>query len=125
MASYTQGAAGMAGTMPILETFSTLKLGDMSAVTINSIATVLTPTSGKKLVIVAGEFSVSADASVLFEDNSAATANFVYRSPLLAAKTPWRFYLGNGKALSAADNVLKATGSASCTITGIIWYYEV
>jgi hypothetical protein len=100
------------------------KIGDMSAVTINSIATVLTPATGRKLRILGGSFSVSADASVLFEDNSAATANYVFRSPLLLAKYPYTFVIGNGRLLSAANNVLKATGSASATITGVIYYSE-
>lgn len=122
--SYTASPNFTSGAQPIVAVTFQGKIGDMNAVTINSIATVLTPTSGYKLRILGGSFSVSADASVLFEDNSNATANFVYRSPLLLAKIPYTFVIGNGRLLSAANNVLKATGSANCAITGVIYYSE-
>ncbi len=124
MASYTTGANLTAGSVLNIDAFTIGKLGDMSAVTINSAATVLTPTTGKILRILAVSFSVSADASVLFEDNSAAAANFVFRSPLLLAKTPYTFGLGYGKLLSAVNNVLIATASSNATITGTIYYDE-
>lgn len=124
MSSYEASPNFTTGADPVnLVTFQG-KLGDMSAVTINSITTVLTPATGRKLRLLGGTFSLSADASVLFEDNSAATANFVFRSPLLLAKYPYTFIIGNGKLLAAANNVLKATGSASCTITGVLYYSE-
>lgn len=124
MSSYTQSPNFTAGSTPSYDVGTAGKLGDMSAVTINSITTVLTPASGKKLRILGATLSVSADASVLFEDNSAATANYVARTPVLLAKTPYTFWLGTGKLLSAADNVLKATGSANCAVTGMIYYSE-
>lgn len=124
MPSYTAAPNFTTGTQPVANVATQGKIGDVSAVTINSIATVLTPASGKKLRILGGSISTSADASVLFEDNSAATANYIYRTPLLLAKMPYDFWIGNGKLLSAVDNVLKATGSASCTITGVIFYSE-
>ncbi len=124
MTSYIGNAGFTTGFPVVIDAFTTGKLGDMAAVTINSIATVLSPASGKRLRILGGTFSLSADASVLFEDNSNATANYVFRSPLLLAKTPYTFVLGSGKLLGAVDNVLKATGSASCTITGVIYYSE-
>ncbi len=124
MTSYASSPNFTVGSLSFMNIATQGKLGDMSAVTINSIATVLTPASGKKLRILGGTFSVSADASVLFEDNTSTTANYVFRSPLLLAKTPYNFWMGNGRLLSAADNVLKATGSASCTITGVIYYSE-
>jgi len=111
-----------AGAQPVQTVNFTGKLGDMNAVTINTITTVLTPASGKKLRILGVTFSVSADASVLFEDNAAGAANFVFRSPLLLAKTPYTMPLN--KLLAAADNVLKATGSANCAITGVVFYSE-
>lgn len=122
MASYTSSPNFTAGATPVnIVTFQGL-IADMNAITINSIATVATPATGYKLRLLGGTFSVSADASVLFEDNTAATANFVFRSPLLTAKTAYTFSLGNGRLLSAVNNVLKATGSASATITGVLWY---
>jgi len=122
--SYTSSPNFTQGAQPVNYIPLMGKIGDMSAVTINSIATVLTPASGKKIRLLGGTFSVSADASVLFEDNSASTANYVARSPLLLAKYPYTFVIGGGRLLSAADNVLKATGSASCTITGMLYYSE-
>lgn len=122
--SYTSSPNFTTGAVPTVDVMTQGKLGDMSAVSINSIATVLTPATGKKLRILGGTFSLSADASVLFEDNSAATANYVFRSPLLLAKTAYTFSLGNGKLLSAVNNVLKATASASASITGVIYYAE-
>lgn len=101
------------------------KLGDMSAITINSITTVLTPTTGKRFVLLGGTISVSADASVLFEDNTAATANFIFRTPLLLAKMPYDFDIGRPYVSQAVDNVLKATGSANCAITGMLYFVEI
>ncbi len=124
MASYTTASNFATGAYSNVDIMTLGLIGDMSAVTINSIATVLSPASGKKLRILGGTFSLSADASVLFEDNSASTANYIFRSPLLLAKYPYTFSLGNGRLLSAVDNVLKATGSASCTITGVIYYVQ-
>ncbi len=98
---------------------------DMSAVSITSIATVWTPTTGKKFVLMGGSFSVSAAVSVLFEDNSAGAGNFVWRTPKLLADTPYNFDLGNGKAGSAINNVLKATSSAAAAITGTLYGIEV
>lgn len=124
MASYTASPNFTLGAQPVVNVAFQGKIGDMSAVSITSIATVLTPASGKKLRLLGGSFSVSADASVLFEDNSAATANYIYRSPLLAAKAPYDFVIGNGRLLAAVDNVLKATASAAATITGVLFYSE-
>lgn len=97
---------------------------DLNAVTITSIATVWTPTSGKKFRLMGGSFSISAPASVLFEDNSAGAGNFVWRTPKLAADSPYSFDLGNGKVSAAIDQVLKATSSAAATITGTLYGVE-
>jgi hypothetical protein len=121
--SYTSSPNFLTGVAQVFPVIIGAQLADMSAVSINSIATVATPATGKKLQLIGGTFSLSADASVLFEDNTAATANFVFRSPLLAAKTPYTFW--SGKTLSAADNVLKATASASAAITGVLWFANV
>ena len=94
MASYTTTQNFTVGTVPTYDISTAAKRLDMSAVSITSIATLLTLTTGKKFRLLGGYFSVSADASVLFEDNSAATANFIFRSPLLLAKTPFYFSLG-------------------------------
>jgi len=102
----------------IPDTFKTLK-----AVAIGSIATVWTPASGKKVRLMGGSISVSAAVSVLFEDNAAGTD--VWQTPVLTADTPYNFDLGNGKLLSAVDNVLKATSSGAANITGTLYGIEV
>lgn len=122
--SYTATANFTVGAQPVVLVATQGLLGDMSAVSIGSIATVLTPATGKKLRLLGGSFSVSADASVLFEDNAAGAANYVYRTPLLLAKTPYDFTIGNGKLLAAVDNVLKATSSAAASITGVLYYAQ-
>jgi hypothetical protein len=122
--AFSNSASFTTGAIPVMFVGNQGLLGDMSAVSINSITTVLTPTTGKTLRILGGAFSLSADASVLFEDNAAATANFIFRSPLLLAKYPYTFWIGQGKLLAAVNNVLKATASAAATITGVIYYAE-
>jgi hypothetical protein len=105
-------------SMPkIPTTFKTLK-----AVSITAIATVWTPAAGKKFRLMGGCISVSAAASVLFEDNSAGTD--VYQSPLLLAATPYNFDLGDGVLSAAINNVLKATASAAATISGTLYGIE-
>lgn len=96
---------------------------DLSAVAIGSITTVWTPASGKKVRLMGGSISVSAAASVLFEDNSAGNGT-AWRTPKLLADTPYNFDLGNGYLLGSANNVLKATSSASANITGTLYGVE-
>lgn len=99
------------------------KFADLNAVTITTITTVLTPTTGKTARLLGGTISVSAASSVLFEDNAGGTT--VFRTPKLAADTPYTFSLGSvGKPLAAANNVLKATSSAAAAITGTLYYSE-
>lgn len=122
MASYSSSPAFTTGATLTKPVANTGKRGDVSAVSIGTIATVLTPTSGKKLRILGGYIGLSANASVLFEDNAAGTT--VFRTPLIAANTPFHFDLGDGVLLGAVDNVLKATSSAAAAITGTIFYSE-
>lgn len=100
------------------------KRGDIATVAVGSIATILTPSTGKKYRLLGGYISVSAAASVLFEDNSAATANFIFRTPVLAINTPLYFDLGTGFLSAVANNVLKATSSGAANLTGTIFYSE-
>ena len=102
--------------------YTPTKSADLNAVAIGSIATVLTPTSGKKFRLIGGVISVSAAASVLFEDNSG--GNTIFRTPKLLADTPYVFDLYTGKLSAAVNNVLKATSSASASITGTLFYAE-
>jgi hypothetical protein len=70
-----------------------------------------------------GWISVSAAASVLFEDNAGGAT--VFRTPKLLVDTPFAFTLGgNGFLSAAANNVLKATSSASASITGTLYGTE-
>lgn len=97
---------------------------DLGTTAIGTITTVWTPASGKKFRLMGGSISVSAAASVLFEDNAAGAGNFIYRTPKLLADTPFNFSLGNGFLSATANNVLKATASASANITGTLWGTE-
>lgn len=114
------GYNGASGDLVRVQSFRV----DLSAVSITSIATVWTPTSGKKFRLMGGSISVSAAVNVLFEDNSAGAGNFVWRTPTLNANTPYNFDLGNGKLSAATNNVLKATASAAATITGTLYGVE-
>lgn len=98
------------------------KMADLNAVAIGTIATVITPTSGKKLRLIGGTISLNANGSVLFEDNASGTT--VFRTPTLASGIPYNFDLYIGKLLSAVDNVLKATASTTASITGTLFYAE-
>ena len=95
---------------------------DQSTVAIGTSGTVWAPTTGKKFRLMGGSISVSAAASVLFEDN--VSGNFVFRTPKLAADTPYNFDLGNGYLSVAANNVLKATSSAAANLLGTLWGVE-
>lgn len=121
--SYTSSPSFTQGATPTVPIANTGLHGDIATVSVGTIATVLTPTSGKKLRILGGYIGVSAAASVLFEDN-ASSGGTVFRTPPLAANTPLYFNLGNGYLLSAADNVLKATSSAAANLTGTLFYSE-
>jgi hypothetical protein len=99
----------------------------LEAVTITTITTVWTPTSGKKFRIMGGTISVSAACYVIFEDNShSSTTNYIHVTPKLTADTPYNFVVlgGQGFLSAAANNVLKATSSAAAAITGTIWGVE-
>jgi len=97
---------------------------DVNGVSITTIATVWTPASGKKFRLMGGSISSSVAGAVLFEDNAAGAGNFVFRTPKLAADTPYDFVVpGNGYLSAAANNVLKAT-LASATITGTLYGTE-
>jgi len=101
------------------------KYVSLSAVTIDTIATVLTPTTGKKFRLLGGTLSASTAISVLFEDNTAGAGNFIFRTPKLLVDTPYNFTtIGNGILSAAANNLLKATGSAAGNITGTLYYVE-
>lgn len=116
-------AAGSGGTLREIYIPDVFK--GLSAVTITTIATVWTPANGKRIRLLGGFISVSAAASVLFEDNAAGAGNFVFRTPVLLTGTPFAFDLGAGVLLSAADNVLKAASSAAATITGTLYGIEL
>lgn len=95
---------------------------DMSAVSVSSIATLLTPTSGKKFRLMGGCLSLSAAGNLLFEDNTG--GNFIFRTPKLLADTPYNFDIGQGFLSAAANNVLKGTASTTATVTGTLYYCE-
>jgi hypothetical protein len=97
---------------------------DLNAIAIGAIATVWTPAAGKRFRLMGGVLSVSAAASVLFEDNAAGAGSFVFRTPKLAADTPYNFDLGQGFLSAAINNLLKATSSAAASVTGTLYGTE-
>ncbi len=122
----TGAVGGVAAQTPKrVELFTPDTFKDVNAVAAGSLVTVWTPTASKRVRFMGLTISVSAACSVLFEDNSAGAGNFVFRTPTLAAGTPYTFDLGNGKILSAANNVLKATSSVAATVTGTIYGVEI
>lgn len=98
----------------------------IATVAIGAIATVWTPTAGKKFNLMGGNISVSAAVSVLFEDNAAAA--FVYQTPMLEANKPYFFTVGgthsNGILSALANNVLKATSSGAANLIGTLFGTE-
>lgn len=119
--SYTSSPNFTVGAQPVVDVTNQGLRIDVPITAIGSIATLYTPPTGKKFRLLGGYISVSGAANVLFEDNSAATANFIFRAPALAVNEPFYFSLGNGFLSAAADNVLKATSSAAANITGTLF----
>ena len=102
------------------------KFVKLASTAVGSIATVWTPASGKRILLLGGLVTASAAISVLFEDNAAAADNFVFQLPTLVAGTPTPFSLGPfGFTLSAVDRVLKATGSGAGNLIGTLWGQEL
>lgn len=122
MASYTASPNFTLGMEPVLDGTTCGKRGDVNSVAIGSIATVLTPATGKRFRLLGGYIGVSAAVSILFEDNSA--GNIIFRSGPIAANTNFYFSLGNGYLSSAIDNILKATGSGAANLSGTLFYSE-
>jgi len=120
--SYTSSPSFTQGSTPVTPIRNAGKRAKVAAVSIGSIATVLTPASGKKFRLLGGDISVSANASVLFEDNVGGAT--IYQAPLLLTGQPFSFDLGPGYLSLAADNVLKATSSAAAAMTGTLYYSE-
>lgn len=124
MASY-QPAIYQLGATLVQPAINLALRGDVSAVAIGSIATVLTPSTGKRFVLLGGYIGLSGSASVLFEDNSAGAANYIFRTPFLLANSPFYFDIGRPFVSAAVNNVLKATSSAAANITGTLFYQEI
>lgn len=89
------------------------------------LATAWTPASGKTVRLMGGYVSAASGVSLLFEDNT--NGNFVFRTPVLAANTPFEFNLGNGIPMSGANSPLKVTqvpNSPVVTFTGTVFGTE-
>jgi hypothetical protein len=95
---------------------------DLNAVAAGTIATAWSPAAGKRVRLMGGVLSVSAAGSLLFEDNAAGA--FVFRTPKLAADSPYNFDLGQGVALGAVNNLLKMTLSVAGSVTGTLYGTE-
>lgn len=89
------------------------------------LATAWSPASGKTVRFMGGHVSAASGVSLLFEDN--AQGNFVFRTPVLQANTPFSFALGNGIPMSGANRTLKVTqvpNSPVVQITGTVFGTE-
>jgi hypothetical protein len=95
-----------------------VKFADVNGLAVGSGATVYTPSSGKKFNLLAFSVSASAGASLLLEEVGTTTKT-VYRTPVLAANTPYTFSLGDiGYRSTQANATLRVTSSAAASITG-------
>jgi hypothetical protein len=118
--SFKAGEGDSAFRARVADTFK-----DVGTVALGSIATVWTPATGKKIRLMGMSISSSAAVSILFEDNSAAAANFLFRTPFLVVGVPYTFDFGEkGILLSAANNVLKGTSSGAANVTGTVYGAE-
>lgn len=96
---------------------------EVNNVAVGTITTIWTPAAGKRIVLLGFAFSLSVAASLLFEDNSA--GNFLFRTPVLVANTPYTFtFNGRGLMLAAVNNVLRVTASAAANLTGTVFGTE-
>jgi hypothetical protein len=92
------------------------------AVTAGTPVSVYTPTTGKKYRILAWGISDTVAGAVKFEDT---TGNEVFRSPLLAASTPYNSPdIGNGFLSAAANNQLFLDVTVTGNISGFIAIME-
>ncbi|MBA2559474.1 MAG: hypothetical protein H0V07_06225 [Propionibacteriales bacterium] len=88
-------------------------------------ATIWTPAAGKKVRLLGWSLSSSANASLIFGDNTVGAV--ILRTELLAAagvsQSPPG--LGTGFLSAAADNVLKLDVTANSTVSGFVFGIEV
>lgn len=123
MASYQNTEFRIGGTL-VQNIIQNSLWSDQNAVNIGSIATVLTPSSGKRYILLGGYISLSANGSVLFEDNAAGSA-IKFRTPLMLANSAFYFETGRPFTSAAVGNVLKATASGAANMTGTLFYTEI
>src|SRR5581483_6844515 len=92
------------------------------AITAGTPVSVYTPTSGKKYRILGFAISDTVAGAVKFEDG---TGNEVFRTPLLAASTPYNSPdMGNGFLSAAANNQLFLDVTVTGNVSGFIAIME-
>lgn len=95
----------------------------IAAVAIGTETTVWTPTTATlRFRLTGAVISVSANASIIFKDNTAGAT--IFQTPVLLANTPFILDLGEGMLSAAANNVLTATASAAANLTGTLFGRE-
>jgi len=123
MSSYNQILAGDArdGKPVGRPAFAATQHALHNGTTITSGGTAVTAASGKTVRLMTFDFSISAAANVVFKRGSTE----LYRTPKLAADTPYTVILGAGHGIlaDAAGNIT-ATSSAAADLTGTIGYVE-
>ena len=92
------------------------------AITAGTPVSVYTPTSGKKYRVLGFAISDTVAGAVKFEDG---TGNEVFRTPLLAASTPYNSPdMGNGFLSAAANNQLFLDVTVTGNVSGFIAIME-
>lgn len=103
---------------------ATFKVIDAVAITAGTPVTVWTPASGKTVRMLGWALSTSAAAALEFQD-SGTPGTVIAQTPLLAlAGIHGSPDIGDGVALTAADNTLDLDVTASSTVSGMVFGVE-
>jgi len=102
----------------------TFKVIDAVAITAGTPVTVWTPASDKTVRLLGWSLSSTAGAALEFQD-SAAAGTVISQSPLLAAAGVHSLQdIGEGVALTAADNTLELDVTVTSTVSGMVFGVE-
>lgn len=104
-----------------MRVYDTHKSIDAVAVTAGTPATVWTPATGKRFVLLGWSLSCSAAAAVILKDD----ATQIVRTPKVAIDTPTNSPADFRFASAAKNNALKLDVSANATVSGFVYGYEV
>lgn len=94
----------------------------VDALAITGEATVWTPAAGKKFRVLGYHLSASVAGNVLIKDGSSGSTILVI--PSGAGGAGVHVTLGNGLLSATADNLLRAIGPATATLSGVVYGVE-